>query len=229
MLIIFDLDDTLIPTTSQISPFKLDQLVKKIPILSQSDQVLKLDDLKRINRAAVGSKEAIIEYLSVNGFLESEQKEILSYFSDDLSLPNSIMPLDGAHETLAQLHASHILALVTRGKKTYQQKKIDGLEQLKNLFNQVMIVEMGSKKVAYQQLQNHFQKKSDDIVVIGDRIDLDLAPAKELGFYTVQMKSSRCRDFFDRKEGIVDYQICSLMDLSAIMDEIELRNFLRKI
>lgn len=229
MLIIFDLDDTLIPTTSQISPYKLDQLVRKIPEINADDLLLKVNDLKRINRAAFGSKEAISEYLAVNDICQEKQMQILSDFSHDQSLPIELIPFEGADIIISNLSSDHTLALVTRGKTSYQEKKIESIKDIKKFFKKIEIVEKGSKKQAYSHLQQLFQKSNHEVVVIGDRIDLDLLPAKELGFYTVLMKSMRSRSYFQPKEGIVDYQICSLMALSAIMDEIELRNFLRKI
>ena len=96
-------------------------------------------------------------------------------------------------------------------------------------FKKWMCVEKGSKLQAYLTLQKEERALSEDVVVIGDRVDLDLLPAKKLGFHTVHIPSSRSLGNFLEKEEIVDYQICSLNELSGMSNEIKLKNFLRKI
>jgi FMN phosphatase YigB (HAD superfamily) len=50
---------------------------------------------------------------------------------------------------------------------------------------------MGKKKIEYQKILEEFDVSSSSVFVCGDRIGLDLQPAKELGCITIFMRNGR--------------------------------------
>lgn len=227
MLIIFDLDDTLIPTSSLITPYKFQRVLSRFPYLfKDTGQVLR--DFERILSATSSSKDAIKELLFLYQIDCATAASMIDLFSDH-ELPESLCWSDAALSVLDQLAPLHQLAVVTRGQTGYQKKKMALLEEFEQFFQQVVIVEKGSKLGAYQELMASFEASGFHTMVIGDRIDWDLCPAKQLNCHTVWLNRALRSLSAERLKGCVDYQICSLSALSAIIDAVELRNFLRKI
>ncbi len=229
MLIIFDLDDTLIPTTAQITPFKLSVLLNEMK--RAHPQYSDLDDfmLHRINLGALGSLEALKEFFELQMLDSTLIKKYLQEFTNRHILPDEFNMIDGAESAIDDLIEEHKLTIVTRGKLEFQQKKLNHTTFPLQKFQDWICVEGDSKLQAYQLLKEKFHKEPFEVVVIGDRIDKDLVPAKQLGFYTVHLNSGRERVGLLEKNGIIDYQICSLTQLSGMIRDIQLKNFLRNI
>ena len=60
--------------------------------------------------------------------------------------------------------------------------------------------------------------KSDNAIMIGDRIDNDIIPAKNLGFHTIWIKQGFGQYWNITKEGETpDYTVCSLSELCDIL------------
>ena len=224
MLIIFDLDDTLIKTTECIAPYKLLKSFESVDRKFRDFQML-----KRLSLGSFGSKEALIEYLEVYNYPYAGQKKILDFFINDKSLPNVIEFLPGAIELIKQLIPEHDLVLVTRGKKEFQIQKIEKAGLQKQYFKEIIVVETGTKFASYKNIQDNYKRDGSEILVIGDRVEWDLAPAKKLDFNTVHIKSGRGIWEDKTKDDMIDYQICSLNQLSDIIEEIKLKNVLRKL
>ncbi len=227
MLIVFDLDDTLIETTFQISPHKLKFLIESLKDQGVCFQQKDLDLLFRINQGAVGSEEALLEFLELHSFESEKIKQIFKLFRSQHILPESSFFMPNLHKVIDLLSKEHQLSLVTRGQVSYQSMKIDEKEFPKEKFKEIIIVEQGSKIKAYKEIQKKSYFSPFDVVVVGDRIHADLVPAKRLGFQTIHVKTGRKEAHMIEKEMIVDYQICSLNELSAIIQDIQIKNFLR--
>lgn len=137
----------------------------------------------------------------------------------------SIKPLDGAIEILNELANEHDLALVTRGIESIQKEKMRCAKIPIKLFKSLYFCEKGplsnqGKKEFYQILGEKFPISPSQILVCGDRISIDLAPAKELGYTTVQMKWGRGLGNTGLKKD-VDYTILHLNEIKPIIQEIK--------
>ena len=227
MLIIFDLDDTLIKTTESIAHYKLLKSFENFEIDDPKFQDFQM--LKRLSLGSFGSKEALIEYLEVFKYPYSIQKKILNFFHNDKSLPDSIELLPGAIELIEKLLLEHDLVVVTRGKKEIQIEKIEKVGLSKQYFKEIIVVESGTKFSSYKNIKDNYKVAESEILVVGDRVEWDLVPAKKLYFHTVHMKSGRGVWEDKTKDEMIDYQICSLNQLSDIIEEIKLKNVLRKL
>ncbi len=218
MLIIFDLDDTLVDTSGCITPFKLEDALKRLVQegLSIPDFSKALDLLKRLDLAADSAKRALAEFLEIHNadpaLLSIGVQEVYGNISFDVPL----FPLKGANEVLDELSRSHQIALVTIGKSSQQLAKLKKAGIDSGIFSKIVVAEPGNKKIHYQALADDLGYAPTEIVVCGDRISIDLAPARELGYKTVQMRWGRGLNSMGQLSD-VDYKISSLRELKEIV------------
>ena len=81
--------------------------------------------------------------------------------------------------------------MVTKGKRKIQLKKLKKAGIDSKLFSKIVVSSKEDKKKIYQQILRETKKQPDEIVVIGDRPNLDLRPAKELGCITIHIRQGR--------------------------------------
>lgn len=218
MLLIFDLDDTLVDTHS-LTQIKLrDALHRMIEaglILPDPSESLNL--LKRLDQAFLSARDTLREFIEMHDFdakyLEIGLQEIYS----DLSPEVPVRPLERAPEILSELQMSHQLALVTLGNAERQMAKMEKAGIDSGLFSKIIVTEERNKKPHYEAIAQEFSALASSVIVCGDRIPLDLTPAKELGFRTVQMLWGRGRVHFGNK-GDVDYSISTLAEIKDIIE-----------
>lgn len=217
MLIIFDLDDTLIDTSGCITHYKLDDALQAMikAGLAVPDFSAALDLLRRIDRTAESARTALTEFVDILGFekniLDVGVKEIYEKPSPDLP----IFPTDGAVELLYELSQQHQLALVTVGSPIHQMDKLKKAGIDSRIFSKISVIEERNKKPHYQRIVDELGYSSSEVLVCGDRIPVDLIPARELGFKTVQMLWGRGLNSL-KSRGDVDYfisRICELKDI----------------
>ncbi len=218
MLIIFDLDDTLVDTSGCVTYYKLEgaleAMVKAGLVLEDFSQGLEL--LRRLNETAFSAKAALAEFIELLGadplFFEIGMQEIYESALPDLPL----FPLEGAVELLSLLKIYHRLALVTVGNPSIQMQKLKKAGIDSSVFSKILVTKEIDKKPLYQQILDELGVSNREVLVCGDRISRDLTPARQLGFKTVLMKWGRgltatlpSRD--------VDYSISSLNELKGII------------
>lgn len=219
MLIIFDLDDTLIDTSGCITPFALENALRAMVAaglsLSSFSEALQL--LKRINKMAYSSREALAEFIEILGG-DAAHLEVGKQQLCGACLPADlpIFPLDGAVEVLTELSYTHELTIVTIGKLSLQMEKLKKAGIDSAFFSKIIVSEDGNKKNHFTSLQKEFDYLPNEIIACGDRFASDLAPAKELGFKTVHIKWGRGLNNQVKKSD-VDYQINTLNELKDII------------
>lgn len=218
MLIIFDLDDTLIDTTSCITPIKLVDALHRmveaglsLPNFEEAAQMI-----RRLDEASESARQTLIEFLEIheadNKYLEIGLKEVYENISFDLP----IFPVDHALEVLEELKGFHELALVTIGKKAQQLGKMEKAGIDTTVFSKIVVSEEKSKKNHYEKIARELGFSPEDILVCGDRISIDLTPAKQLGFRTVHVRRGRGLNSTGER-GDVDYSISELAELRNII------------
>lgn len=218
MLIIFDLDDTLIDTSGCITPVKLEDALLcmqgaglALPNFSEAVEMV-----KRLDESSESARQTLSEFLEICGadqkYLEIGVKEIY----ENISLDIPVFPLEQALEVLIQLGAVHQLAIVTMGKPHQQLHKMKKAGIDTTLFSKIVVSEDQTKKPHYQSIVEELGFSSRDVVVCGDRIRTDLAPAKELGFKTVHVRWGRGRNSAGAKSD-VDYTVSELPEIIEII------------
>ncbi|MDX8431382.1 MAG: HAD family hydrolase [Candidatus Algichlamydia australiensis] len=203
MLIVFDLDDTLIDTSGSVLPLLLQKVTEGLAPKSQKQ-------LERMNGSAKSSKESINEFFEISDLKKQSLK--------NPSL-HQIKTLDGVREVLRTLSLEHELALVTIGEESFQREKIKQAGIDLHLFSDVVVCK--DKYLVYGKLIQKYSCNPSQVVVIGDRIDRDLTPAKLLGCKTIHIKWGRGVNFSDRR-GHVDFAVSNLKQILDILPNIEI-------
>ncbi len=225
MLIIFDLDDTLVDTSGCITPLRLERALRQMlqAGLRVPDSHQALHQLQQINQTAISSKEALQAFLNLYGCPIHEGSEILKiglqviYEDDEIDMP--LNSLEGAQMVLNELSAAHEIALVTQGREVQQMAKLKKASIDSSLFSKIIVSEDRNKKGHYQAIQAELRYLAEQVLVCGDRILIDLVPAAELGFRTVHMRWGRGL----YSHGSADHVIDSLHQIKAIVNQMEIR------
>jgi len=227
MLIILDLDDTLIDTSGYYLPLKLRQALdaminsgletgdKKEEQLFQA--LLQIDTSSPNGRETI--KSFLTQYSAGNNSRLFEVGEEAYYgpCADEFKIPL----LDHTNEVISYLKQNgHILVLVTYGMKSEQHKKILTSGIRKELFDQIIIVDFTEgydKGHVYKKLLMEYGLSEKEIVVCGDKYSSDILPAKKLGLKTVHFRHGRGKNHrYNPNE--VDYSIENIIKLKEIVE-----------
>ncbi len=212
-MIVFDLDDTLIDTSGCVTPFKMKsvlELVEKKNVLSKGVEEVEAE-LVELNQKSRSSSEALFEILKRYGALHLYD-EALSLYTAPLPADFAIQTTPMAKEVVQMLRSrGHLLAIVTGGKQSFQLEKLKKAGFELSMFSKIMIPEDSIKKPCYEALLREFLVLPSQCAVVGDRIPMDLLPAKELGFRTVHMRWGR--GLLWKKENWIDHSIRELSEL----------------
>lgn len=154
---------------------------------------------------------------AIKSFLEPYRasKEILENGVTALSrLPDpdlSISPVPNSIETLELLN-THQLAIVTVGREELQFYKLKKAGFDLSLFSKIVVIREKNKRMCYDGLLKEFRMAPYETIVVGDRISIDLTPAKELGCHTVHLLRGR---------GLAMHPSGSLEDVDYVIQEFE--------
>ncbi len=195
MLLIFDLDDTLIPTSEELTPKRLRAVLEEV-----FSRGWLLGDKNALHRE--------LFELHVNGetttdvlrkFFEAKNQDAYLYALNAIArVPleiTEVKSLEKEIRLLEELRKDHLLAIVTKGSEPLQREKMElyGLEE--EFFERIYVVQEGEKKGDYyEKLAYECDKDFSEIMVIGDKIELDLYDAKKLGCTTVHIRQGRGRN-----------------------------------
>ncbi len=221
MFIIFDLDDTLVDTSACITPFKLERALTRMvgEGLQLEDFSKGLDQLLRLDSQSESAGSALEEFLEINGFdislLQIAKKEVYDTFSHEIP----VFPTEDAIETLLDLSCEHKMAIVSVGQLDQQLFKLEKAGIDTSLFCKILVLEERNKKEPYLFLMQELDLSPREVIVCGDRVSIDLAPAKQLGFSTVHMKNGR--GMLSRgSESDVDFTITKLSQMKRVLSEL---------
>lgn len=218
MLIIFDLDDTLIDTSGSITPKALERAflkMVKLGLFKRWDEG-EFSKFVAIDRACTSSKESVLKFLKGIGG-ERFFDDVISEAHGEIDDDHPVKRREGVLEFLERMKGMHIFSLVTLGKEANQLKKLKNAGIDSSIFAIIKILKVGDKGKAYEEVVKRLGFSKGDTIVCGDRIALDLEPAKLLGLTTVHMRFGRGKNF-KRDRKIVDHEICSFSELETIVN-----------
>jgi putative hydrolase of the HAD superfamily len=197
LLIIFDLDDTLIDTTGSITPVKLEQALTKMVEagLQVGDFQEALTILRRLDTATESASQTLLEFLEITLSDKESDKKYFDIGHAEVygPLPQDfpVYPLDQALNILSDLASQHQIALVSMGKPEQQLLKLKNAGIDSTIFSKILISEDRDKKPHYKTILDELGFTPSQTLVCGDRVKRDLSPAKELGCITVHMQWGR--------------------------------------
>lgn len=221
MLIIFDLDDTLVETSKCLTPFRLRQALQ-----AMIEAGLEVDSFERalshlleVNRTASTSRKAleVVATLYPNGSQALDAG--LACFSLPFPEETFLTAAEGALSLLEELAQDHTLALVTMGVQAVQFQKMEKAGIQPKLFSKIIVSGGPSKRPSYEEVMRQFPHAPG--LVCGDRVFLDLSPAKELGLKTVHVRAGRGLEQAQPACDI-DFSISRLAELKEILPLVDL-------
>lgn len=220
MFIIFDLDDTLIDTSGSVTPFQMKRVLEDIfsakcfenNFQEILDYLLELD--KKCNSARETLKLFFEKYNLDQNLYPAAVEKIYGYIPDGCK----IFTVPQAVETIELLSKTHTLAIVTAGDPKIQLYKLEKAGMDRSFFCKIDVSSTRDKKKYFESLIKDFSLNRGDVLVCGDKIAIDLTPAKELGCTTVLMQWGRGKNqLIDQS---VDFKISSLPELHKILEEL---------
>jgi predicted nucleotide-binding protein/FMN phosphatase YigB (HAD superfamily) len=187
--IVFDLDDTLIDTFgSLIVPLEL--LAAKAMIdagTREKDIVTVASTLLRIRREAPGDMERQLRHSGIG--CSPKALAVRRDLLESIGLDNLVVSPE-VIQLLRRLRNHFEIHLLTSGVKAFQDQKIDHLN-IRQYFTDVIIVSSSSYQAKATALRALAQKRglpNSSIVVVGNRLDGEIAAAKSLGMPSVWVK-----------------------------------------
>lgn len=222
MLIIFDLDDTLVDTSACITPVKFQRSLSRMieEGLVLQDEKLALAALLDLDKTSLSAKETFRKFFLMYEVLDQFHSVGLKEMYDTLPEGIEIHPVMGAVEVISNLCLENKLALVTIGKHDQQLFKMEKAGIDSSFFCKIFISEEYDKKKYYEQIIDDLGLVAGEVIVCGDRIATDLVPAKELGCVTVHMKWGRgARKQEQEKQ--VDFTITSLAQVLDVVNQVK--------
>lgn len=194
MLIIFDLDDTLLETSRDITPKKLklafDRMIAEGLVVDDNEKAF--ERLIAINQQEESASKAIKK------FLDELRPTVKDFFHLACNVVYGPIPKDwtidtvpGAKVVLKNLiQQSHVLICVSRGVEEIQLNKLKKAGIDISMFYKIIVSDQ-NKLVHYQNIVDEFKIDPKQVIVCGDRVKRDLLGAKELGFWTILMLRGR--------------------------------------
>lgn len=227
MLLIFDLDDTLVDTAKVAREHKTKDALNamcaaglKLPF-GADDAVRQLCE---IDLTASTGSVAIKEFLSTIKIEKAGDSEKFLLVGERAYYgnleKNVYFALPGALEILKSLRQAHIIVLVSKGQEKLQYHKLAsaGIDPI--WFRKIIITSIYDKKTAYQEVLKHFQVSPFKTIVIGDKFDLDLMPAALLGMKTIHVQWGRGKND-EKGKKMATASIKSLNELPLVLAKIE--------
>lgn len=214
MLVILDLDDTLIETSKCLTPHYVSQAffaMQKAGLVKEA----RFEQLSVLNEKALCLRHAIQEFCKHFSLGPSICEAGLSTLHQKWPENIFLEPVPGALEMLEELQVNHTLALVTLGDPLLQQEKLKKAGIQPERFSKLVIGKGPSKKFDYQTVIEDLGFLPEDVLVCGDRVSVDLSPGKELGFYTVHFRNGRGM-VHDQPKADVDFTIDTLKQLHEV-------------
>ncbi|MBS3904311.1 MAG: HAD family hydrolase [Simkania sp.] len=220
MFIIFDLDDTLIDSSGSIIPFQLKRALKlAVRVeLPMEDFSSLFSELMEVNRVASSGEVALRNFLNSYGVSKDLTEQCVEVLGSMPDPELAIEPVEHAKEVLEML-GHHQVAIVTIGKEELQLYKLKKAGFDPRFFSKIIVAAEKNKKAHYIALLDEFKQNPSETIVIGDRVVVDLAPAKALGCQTVQIL--RGRGLAELESGVSEDVDHRIHDLSALVDIVD--------
>ena len=186
--------------------------------LGAPDQAI--EELLTINETALTARDALLTFTA----LYPKRETFFKIGVDTLTLPLEekflLESVPHALSVLDHLGESHTLALVTKGEESLQLEKMEKAGIQPERFSKLIVSRASTKKKDYKAVLDHFGYLPDEAAVCGDRVPLDLTPAKELGLYTIHFRNGRGLHHREPRES-VDATIDCLTELEEVLAKHE--------
>lgn len=212
--LVFDLDDTLVDTYGLlITPLerRAADIIGAIEGVSQEpDQLFEtLLDLRRKKPRELYAELSKLSHERADVIVNAHQQVFSDFSIEDLQIATEVT------EMLAGLASAYALVLLTEGDREVQQAKIDHLG-IAALFRTILIVDPSRGESKLETIKRYVATsgaKPERIVVIGNRLDKEIASAKALGAKAIWVKSGEGSEESERKHATADVVVSNVIEV----------------
>jgi putative hydrolase of the HAD superfamily len=222
--IVFDLDDTLLDTAGRLVPPAAREACNamiRAGLKVDLDAALK-ERAAFIRREPRGNvyRHLVDTYGVRDGIRPEEVVNVGSRAFHEREVEHDIALFPGAMETLQHLsHAGYPLYLVTSGNELTQRQKV-ALLRIEAFFRKVYYVDPSrgeTKQNAFRQIMEREPGEAETFLSVGNRVDTDIAEAKELGWKTCWVRIGEYAHMGPRtKAETPDYEVSHIQDLVTV-------------
>ncbi|MFA5405739.1 MAG: HAD hydrolase-like protein [Candidatus Nanoarchaeia archaeon] len=215
-LVLFDLDNTLYPTSEQVNACRKASIKSMIRAGLKGRQTILLKRLYEIIRELGSNSEE--HYNKLVDEVYGQGPDYYRLVSAGITAYNvtkqATMKLyDDAISTLKSIKTS--IGILTKGNALKQWDKIYRLG-LNDLFKKVWIVKDNeSKEGKISEILTSLKLKPKEVIMVGDRMDSDIKPANNKGLITVRLMKGP----YKSQQGKADYKIKALKEVIGILKE----------
>ena len=193
--IVFDLDDTLFDCYNQLvipaRKFALRQMIS-------AGLDVSFEELSAMRARLSNTSEEHIYRKLIKSFNISDEKKsakimnagFYSYYNYFQIKRPEIKPFPNVKECLNKLKESYNIFLLTAGVVRTQELKVESLG-LKNCFHKLYFQDLKDgfdKEKILREIMKDNDLNPEEVLVVGNRIDSDIAPAKNIGAHTLLIK-----------------------------------------
>ena len=223
MLIIFDLDNTLIDSSASIIPVKLNDALHKM--IESGLQISNIDiaykEILALNETSKNGTEVITKFCDSKNQMELAKKGIEEYYHNIDASKIAIQLVDGAEEIIEALAEQHTLAIVTFGIEAQQLQKIKSAKLNRELFSKICVTPLEDKERYYQKLMDEHKVSAKETIVIGDNLKRDVIPAKEIGIHAIHFRYGRSKHIEYNENTQPSFSIKSLKEIVDVVNKLK--------
>lgn len=215
--LIFDLDDTLIPTSEVLIPRAVRHVFEILAKQGLEWDFETFEAYRRKHMARSSHREIIKNIITENSLsLKSHILESCLKAFYQIELPAQLPLLPGAKENLQTLQPKYNLFLLTGGNPQTQREKLQRA-QLTHFFEEISIVDTSQPETKKQSLETWIEKKlliPERTLSIGNRLKDEIQLSKSLGLKTCWIKFGEHADEVPENERErADYEIYTHAEL----------------
>lgn len=220
-IILFDLDNTLYPTSKQVKTCRksaIKAMIKRGLPGSEKELETKLNSIiKKLGSNNEKHLDTLVGQTKIN---KDKHNAIISagVTAYHLTKQKIMKTYPDTKKTLREIKNRKItIGILTQGVTIKQWDKINRLGLYKYFNENIWIVnDEQSKKEAIKEILKKYKK--EEIIIVGDRLDTDIKTANETGVIGVQILKG---PYADKKEkGITpNYTIKTLKEITGILNK----------
>lgn len=174
-------------------------------------------ELLSLNQRAISSDTALKHLAERQGLGQDLLQKGIASLREPVPAGVAVEPVEGAISLLNALKDLADLTLVTRGSPLLQREKLKKAGIEPSLFSRLIVGSGTDKRADFESIIKEKQIDPSSVIAVGDRVPIDLSPARALGCYTVHFPNGRGVYFGEPKEDVD----CTIDRISALQGVVE--------
>ncbi|MFH1785267.1 MAG: HAD hydrolase-like protein [Candidatus Micrarchaeota archaeon] len=215
--VLFDIDDTLFPSTEFSSLARKNALTSMIGMGLRYDYNTLNKKLMRIIKQKGSNYEGHFDELCKQLKIKNPEKYVAAAVASYHDTKTSIQPFPQVPLLLLRLKEQGFkIYAATSGNSIKQWDKLIRL-RLSLYFDGVFVTKKEKDKNFYKKILSELRAKPEECLMIGDREDVDILPAKQVGIKTIRVLTGKYSEIPSKADFISN----NIHDLSSILAKLK--------